>query len=161
MKAGGRLDTRVGFSGMGTVARIAARRQPSTRSAVSGALSRILSSALAAPVRPSLALLPVADGLVRHVDAPSELDLGQPETPAHPAGEVPHVAHGLGGVVARLAGDVLLAGRIQHLMVDPSARKALRGCPDQSSTVFRSYARTSLRLALRAEIMRIVEPRIV
>ena len=72
------------------------------------------------------ALFPVADGLVGHVDASRELDLGQPKTPAHTAGKASHVAHRLGVVVARLAGDVLLAGGIQHLMVDPPARNALR-----------------------------------
>ena len=71
-----------------------------------------------------------------------------PRTPAHPAGEAAHVAHRLGVVVARLAGNVLLAGRIQHLMVDPPRGEGPAGCPDQSSTVFRSYSRTSLAVGL-------------
>ena len=77
--------------------------------------------------RTPLALFPVADGLVRHVDAPRELDLSQTETSAHAASEPAHVAHRLGIVVARVAGDVLLASRIQHVVVDaPDDRNARR-----------------------------------
>ena len=78
-----------------------------------------------------------------------------------PAGEPPHVAHRLGVVVARLAGDVLLAGRIQHLVIDPPPGKALRAVRINRQPCFCSYSRTSLRLAFRAEMMRIVEHRMV
>ena len=89
-------------------------------------MSRILSNARAAPVGSALALLPVADRLVRDVDAPRELHLRQPQTPAHPTSEPRHVTNRFGVVIVRLPRDVLLGRRLQHGMIDPSRRKALR-----------------------------------
>ena len=52
------------------------RFQASTRSAISGALTRIRSNVLAAAVLPRLPCSPSADRLVRYVDSPRKLHLG-------------------------------------------------------------------------------------
>ncbi len=56
--------------------------------------------------RATFALLPVADRLVRHVDATRQLHLRQSQAPAHPAGILRHVPHRLGVVLVLLQAKV-------------------------------------------------------
>ena len=75
--------------------------QVSTRSAVSGALSRTLSKA-GRSRGPALALLPVAERLVRHAEASGELHLCQLQTSSHPSSEPRYVPHRFGIVITTL-----------------------------------------------------------
>ena len=96
----------------------------STRRAASGALSRTRSSALAAPVGQRLPCSQLRERLARHVDAPRELDLRQPETPPNATGVLRHVLHRLGVVMALLGGGDSLGRAIQHRVIETTWRKA-------------------------------------
>lgn len=92
-------------------------RQTRTRSAVSGALSRIRSRARGAGGA-ALSLFPVADRLLRHVDAPRHLDLRQAQAATDAAGVPRHVPHGFRLVLPLLPGDLRFGGAIHHSGLD-------------------------------------------
>ena len=93
--------------------------QVSTRSAASGALSSTRSRGARRPGRAALPLFPVAERLVRHVDAARQLGLGKPQPPPDPARESRHVLHGLFLVLPLLQGDVRLGGGVYPGGIEP------------------------------------------
>ena len=82
--------------------------------------------------RAALALLPVANRLVRHVDAPCQLHLTEPQPPPNPARVTRHVLQSLGIVFLLLPDDLGLGSPVYHRRIKSPLRGSLPDCLDQS-----------------------------
>lgn len=70
----------------------------------------------------TISLLPVADGVQRHIDPLSKLDLAAPKASTHALGKLGRIHHGIGLILRQMLVNASLGRCIHSLDIDPPDR---------------------------------------